>query len=177
MNTTQAQMELRTIAQLADPQLRSALISTAENVEKMLKSKKISPGQLLGHTLPYGLRVEVVLDYKGEDKPTVFTFTYRLDKTIMTRWLSENPHLTEGILSFVGKGIEITIPPINHGVVEAITPWKDIEKQIDKTGFSIDNINKERDFLPLLERPITFKVHRNIFGGKEWECFYVDEQQ
>ena len=126
---------------------------------------KTTPGQKLGHTLPYGLRVEVDLDYKGEDKPTVFTFTYKLDKGIMIRWLHDNSHLTEGILSFVGKGIEITIPPGK------------LEKQIDKSGFSIDGIDGCRDWLPLLDQPITFKAHRNVFGGKEWVCFYVDEQQ
>jgi len=165
MDTTQTQMGSSTIAHIADPQLRNALISTAENVEKMLEMEKIIPTTKLGHTLPYGLRVEVVLDYKGEDKPTVFTFTYSLDKGIMERWLNENPHLTEGILSFIGKGIEITIPPGK------------LEKQVNKSGFSIDDSDGQRNWLPLLDRPITFKAHRNVFGGKEWECFYVDEQQ
>jgi len=139
--------------------------------------EKIIPTAKLGHTLPYGLRVEVNLDYKGENKPTVFTFTYTLDKKIMTRWLIENSHLTEGILSFVGKGIEITIPPITNKVIESTISDIELEKQIEKSGFSIDDSNGERGWLPLLDHPITFKAHRNVFGGREWECFYVDEQQ
>jgi hypothetical protein len=111
------------------------------------------------------LRVEVDIDHKGEDKPIIFTFTYKLDKGTMQLWLSQNPHLTEGILSFVGKGIEITIPPGK------------LEKQISKSGFSIDGSDGARDWLPLQDRHVTFKAHRNIFGGKEWECFYIDEQQ
>ena len=165
MDTTQIQTGSSMIAHIADPQLRNALISTAENVEKMLELERITPATKLVGPLPYGLIVEITLDYKGKDKPTVFTFTYRLDKGIMERWLSENPHLTEGILSFIGKGIEITIPPGK------------LEKQVNKAGFSIDGSDGERDWMPLLDRPITFKAHRNVFGGKEWECFYVDEQQ
>lgn len=100
------------------------------------------------------------MDYKGGQKPTVFTFTYSVDKAQFNKWLVDNPCLTEGILSFVGKGIEITVPPG--------------ENKVNKSGFSVDGPNGERQWLPILQHPITFKVQRDVFGGNEWVCLYVE---
>lgn len=162
MNTIQAQMELKRIAQISDPILRSVLISTAENVEIGLKSGKINPTMTIGHTLPYGLRIDIDVKQSVDDKPIIFIFTYKLDQLQMKQWLIENPILCEGPLSFTAKGIEVVIP---QGA-----------EKLDKSGFSIDNREGDRDWLPLLEHPVSFTVHRNLFGGKEWECFYTDEQ-
>jgi len=116
---------------------------------------------LIGHTFPHGLRVEVGLEIRGTDKPIVFTFTYSLDQTAMTQWLRENTLLTEGPLSFVFKGIDVVIPGAD---------------KVDKAGFSITDEDTEQIWLPLIERPVVFKVHRNLFGGQEWECFYADAE-
>ena len=157
----QQQMELKRIAQISDPALRHVLISTAENIEKMLTSGKITLNTPMASVLPHGLRVEVSVESKGEGKPLIFTFTYTLNVEQMRRWMVENAYLCEGPLSYVARGIEVvTIGP----------------DKADKSGFSIDGTDGERIFLPLLEGPITFRTHRNLFGGREWECFYEDQQ-
>ena len=111
--------------------------------------------------LPHGLTITVNLE-ANDDKPILFTFTYTLDQAALKRNLIANRHLCEGALSFVSKGIEITVP---YG-----------PDKIDKAGFSIDDTHGERIWLPLLERPVIFRVHRNLFGGVEWECYYDDQQ-
>lgn len=116
----------------------------------------------LTHTLPQGLRVDVALAQKVESKPTVFTFTYRLDTRMFEQWLRENPHLTEGALSFVGRGIEITVPPG--------------DKKVEKSGFAIDGPDGERIWLPLLDKAVTFVVHRDVLSGQDWVCSYVDQE-
>ena len=162
MHITGMMEESRRIAHIADPVLRNVLISTAQNIEQMLKNGQINLTTPLGNTLPHGLRVEVSIEHKGDDKPMIFTFTYSLDQARMKQWLTENPYLCEGALSFVSRGIEIVIP---YG-----------PDKLDKAGFAIDHTDGEQKWLPLLEHPIVFKAHRNLFGGQEWECFYTEEQ-
>lgn len=119
----------------------------------------------MSHTLPHGLRVDVKVEHKGDDKPMIFSFEYSLDQAKMKQWLTENPCLCEGPLSFVAKGIEVAIP---YG-----------PDKLDKAGFAIDGGDDDDDrcWLPLLQHPVTFRAHRNLFGGKEWECFYDVEEQ
>lgn len=92
----------------------------------------------------------------------VFTFTYSLDQDAMKQWLRENTLLTEGPLLFVFKGIEVMIPGAD---------------KVDKASFSItDQDADETMWLPLIEHPVVFKAHRNLFGGQEWECFLADTE-
>ena len=161
METVTNLMNQYMMTQIADPQLRNVLISTAMNIEQMLKSGKITLSTPMAHSLPYGLRIEVAVEQKALDKPMLFTFRYSMDKQVFIQWMKENPYLTEGALSFNGKGIEIVVP---IG-----------DKKAEKIGFSIDDRNGERVWLPMFERPVTFHVHRDVFSGQEWDCSYVDK--
>jgi hypothetical protein len=157
----QQQMSLKRITQISDRQLRNVLISTAENIENMLKSGKIGLDTPLVSIQPHGLRVDVSVEHKGDNKPILFTFTYSVDVAQMKRWMIENAYLCEGPLSYVARGIEVvTIGP----------------DKADKSGFSIDGTDGERIFLPLLDGPVIFRLHRDLFGGREWECYYEDQQ-
>jgi hypothetical protein len=71
-------------------------------------------------------------------------------------------HLLEGALSFVKNGVEFVVP---YGAEK----W-------DKSGFSIDDGEGQRIWLPLLQSDIHFNVHRDIFQGQEWEVFMEDPE-
>ena len=156
------QMSLTRIAQISDPFLRTTLITAAENIEKLMKTGKIGPATKLKSPTPHGLTIDIFVELKGDEKPDVYTLTYSLDQAALKQYLILNKNLCEGPLSFVSKGIEITIP-------------KGPDK-LDKSGFSFDDNEGNRIWLPLWDKPCVFRVHRNLFGGKEWECYY-DEQQ
>lgn len=89
----------------------------------------------------------------------LFTFKYTLLVEQLKQWVETNKYLCEGPLSFVARGIEVVI--INH-------------QKLDKTSFSIDDAEGERIWLQLLEKPMEFRIHRNLFGGKEWDCFIAE---
>ncbi len=109
----------------------------------------------------YGLIVSGTMARSSPEKPIIFTLTYTVDPLTFKEWLKKNSHLTEGPLCFIGRGIEITIP------------WG--AEKYDKTGFSFDaeNDSKRKVWLHLLKEPgATFRIHRDVFSGREWECFH-----
>ena len=107
----------------------------------------------------YGLKVCGSMEQNGPEKPIIFTLKYIVDPLIFKKWLEDNSHLTEGPLVFVAKGIVITVP------------WG--AEKYDKTGFSFDKEGDSKVWIHLLKEPgATFRVHRDVFSGKEWECFH-----
>jgi len=95
----------------------------------------------------------------ADDKPILFAFQYEMNADTFKTWLINNAHLTEGALVFSSKGISIAVP------------WG--AEKYDKTGFFFNGPEKGQDvFIQLLLEPAIFHVHRDVFSGQEWECFY-----
>ena len=44
----------------------------------------------------------------------------------------------------------------------------------DKAGFSYNDEHGQPIFIPLLNREVTFRIHRDIFHRKEWTINYTD---
>lgn len=107
----------------------------------------------------YGLMVSGKMEQNGPEKPIIFTLNYKMDPLTFKEWLKRNSHLTEGPLCFIGRGLEITVP------------WG--AEKYDKSGFSFDADDDSKVWLHLLKEPgATFRIHRDVFSGKEWECFH-----
>ncbi len=131
----------------------------AEKLEEMIKNQKISLSTLIDSKTPYGLRISGTMEQNSPEKPIIFTIKYIMDPLAFKEWLKNNSHLTEGPLAFIGRGISITVP------------WG--PEKYDKSGFCFSADDGSDIWVHLLKEPgATFRVHRDVFSGKEWECFH-----
>ena len=138
-------METLAVSIITDKLLRGVLIKAATYIEKLLKSSTITTDTPLKTETPYGLRIDTLIESRSENKPFIYTFEYQMDAIKFKKWLEENHEICEGMLSFIGKGIEITVP---------FGPEK-----YDKSGFSIRGNNDDLIWLTLLEKPVRFRIH------------------
>ena len=81
-----------------------------------------------------------------------------LDVTKWKEWLKSHPDLTQGVLAFKSYGL---------GVVVNSGKW-------DKAGFFLYNEDGQEVSLPLLHGVVRFRVHRDLFTGKEFEAYIED---
>lgn len=158
--TETATNRLQTVTTVIDKVLRGILIAVATNIENMLKNGTAQTDTPFKTETPYGLRIDVLIEYRSENKPIIFIFEYQMDPIKFQKYLKEHPELCEGAIAFIGKGIEIIVP---FGA-----------EKYDKSGFSIRGKDGEQIFFDLLNTPVKFRVHRDVFAQQEWEVF-IDE--
>jgi len=150
---------MTTMNTVTDKSLRLALITAATKLEGLLKEEKITLTTPIKTTTPFGLMITGQMRQNADDKPVLFNFQYSMNADIFKDWLTKNTHLTEGPLVFQCKGINICIP---YGA-----------EKYDKSAFCFDGPTEGQEvFLQLLLEPAVFHVHRDVFSGQEWECFY-----
>lgn len=91
-----------------------------------------------------------------DGKPPVITIRYAVDTAKFRNWLQSLPELCEDFFGFVSFGIRVHV---NQG------KW-------DKAGFHYMEDDQEV-WLNLLSEEAKFRVHRDLFGEKEW-CVYLE---
>jgi hypothetical protein len=105
--------------------------------------------------LEWGLRIDCVIKTIKKDK-NVITFHYAVNTARFRDWLVAHPELCEDFLGFVSYGVRVHV---NQG------KW-------DKAGFHFMDDDQEV-WLNLLSEEVRFRVHRDLFGEKEW-CVYLE---
>jgi len=155
------------VTNVTDIATRSVLISSAEWMEKNLADGTMQIGQDINTNSPCGMRVDVVIEKTGDDKPLIYVYTYSLDTLKFKEWLESEhilPLCNEGTFSFMYKGIQIVVP------------WG--PKKWNKTAFSVDGKELgDKLFLDLVNDEVVFHVHRDLFAGKEWEVLLETEEE
>ena len=142
---------------IKDKKLRTVLISVAENLENLLKTGKISlDTPLKSKNLDWGLRIDCTITSVKSGKPNIITFHYAVNTAKFRDWLAALPELCEDFFGFVSYGVRVHV---NQG------KW-------DKAGFHFMD-DSEEVWLNLLSEETKFRVHRDLFGEKEW-CVYLE---
>lgn len=143
-----------------DKKLRVTLIKAAETIMEMLKTGVVNLQTQIPSTSLQGLRVDMTLEQVHEDRPIIFHFQYSLDTQQFIEYLKSHPELTEGVLAFTLKGIQIMVP-------DGSDKW-------NKSGFSFNHDNDQKIFIPLLHQSVMFRAHLDLFHGKEWVIDYIE---
>lgn len=149
-----------TSSTVKDKKLRATLITAAETIMEMLDAGTATLQSQIPSTSLQGLRVDTTLEQVHEDRPIIFHFQYSLDTHQFAEYLKSHPELTEGLLAFTLKGIQIMVP-------EGSDKW-------DKSGFSFNHDDDQKIFIPLLHESVMFRAHLDLFKGKEWIVNYID---
>jgi len=90
-----------------------------------------------------------------------------LDELALDQWMKDHDYMMGGTLAaFPVKGIQVYIVGKAGG--------KFLEK---KTSFTVDvNDDGIQVALPLMQKEVTFLVHRDPLSQKEWSVFLEDPQ-
>lgn len=152
--------ETMLVKEVRSKKLRSLLILVAEKLEPQIPIF-LSGARILKPTLtPIGLRIDVTWQIK-ESGPTVFRFRYHLDQRTFEGWCLAHKWLLDGgPFSCVNMGIDFVVP---FGAQK----WK-------QSGMYFTDGHKASDsqvWLKLLDKDITFVVHREITERREWEVY------
>lgn len=152
-----------------DEYLRNTLVTAAEKIEKLLSTNAIILETPLVTNTPIGLRIDVTLEQKNENGPLIIKFVYMMDTLKFKEWVKSHTHLMEGYAAmFSVKGINIWCAgkaSNTNGQVD----W-------EQSAFCIGDKDQHGNsiYLKLLQKEVTFVVHRNPISKKEWNVFLPD---
>ena len=144
---------------VSDPYLRKILIDAAEKMENFLKDAAIDLSYRNTGVTELGIETNYYMMSKGNGKPIIHVFQYRLNIDAWKKWLESHAYLTEGPFTIRSRGIRITFSADSPEKYSKLT-----------TSISREGSSSVRDdqFLDLLNAPPTFIVHRDYFNEKEW---------
>lgn len=144
---------------VSDPYLRKTLINAAEKMEEFLKNAAIDIGYRHTGVTEVGVETDYFMVSKGDGKPIVHVFKYRMNMDTWAKWLKSHAYLTEGPFTLRSRGIRLTFTGDNPEKYSKLTT------SISREGSS--SVGGDQ-FLDLLNAPPTFIVHRDYFNEKEW---------
>jgi len=143
-----------------DPYLRKVLIDAAEKMETFLENRAIDIGYRASQTSELGIETDYFLMSKGENKPIIHVFKYRMDMEKWASWLKAHTYLAnEGPFTIRNRGIRLTFTG------DSAEKYSKLTTSISRKGSSSVG---DDNFLDLRNAPPTFVVHRDYFNKKEW---------
>lgn len=144
---------------IEDSATRHALITAAENMERMIQEKKINIGVEIPSLSPWGLSIKCKVEQPKADKPYIFYFIYSVNAEILKNWMAEHKYF-DGLFRFESRGITVVFPGGNAEDYHKVKFFIETEEGGERPGDPI--------YLDLLITESTFAVHRDVFSNKEW---------
>lgn len=146
---------------IPDKALRKALIEASIKMENMLRDGAIDISRSIVSKTEWGLEIEIEMAQPKEDKPVIFSYTYRINRVTFKDWLDDHTYLTEGpLLMFTCRGMDfiVTTDNFQKTLASIVTKYED--------DADVDGIQKYEP--SIVEEPVRLIVHRDVVSDQDW---------
>ena len=146
---------------IPDEHLRKALIDASVKMENMLNGEQITLDRRIVSKTEWGLEIEIGMSQPKEDKPVIFSYTYRIDRVTFNNWLKDHAYLTGGpLLMFTCRGMDfvITTDKPQKSMASIVVKYEDVAGEITPIKYEP----------PIVEEPVRMVVHREVVNNHDW---------
>ena len=144
-----------------DKFLRKAIVDASIKMENMVLNKQITLERRIVSKTEWGLEIWIEMRRPKEDKPIIFTYSYRINRVTFKTWLDNHAYLMEGpAMAFVSRGLDIVIPgpgteKYYKTVATVVVKYMDDDTTVDH-------------MVNLVNETLVVVAHREVVNNHDW---------